>query len=560
MEMERNLNQKLEPLSSSVDTIGSGKRLISIDLLRGVAIFFMTIIHTWTNVMDLTVFGSVDISNVNIFVAILGVLLFTLGHSRSLFLFLSAIIHQFNFLKAVEKGRNHENLLIKNLVKGLLMYALGLIRESIFNPWHGVLYQYPIRVWAGVDPDGLLNSLVHSQWQGMYLFETLQVIGLALIFISLINYVFVKIRKMKKQVKNFLFYAVFTIFAFTFLFATPFMQVRISEIVGWDITIGGYFNGFSNDREKITRLIWYAIAGLEEPIFPNFFCVCLGCIVGYRLIQPNADKRVARRWSLVALGLIMVGLHYWIFVEHLSFSLWFRVSPVWFLLINQGLCILYVFLFMRLFEFRKSANLKRYAKNSTFLRRWGLLALSVYMLQFLDIYPRKLFTIMTGKDFVAHGTQNMLWSCILMVVAAFYFEVILRLWEKSGFLYLIILLPILPILAIFPKTRAKITWKNAKKIAQENNFLFSFEWVIIFITKTISMVFSVLFGIVDVIIWRIKGKRRVNTTVWKVFSKRATSAWKNITFSRIKVEKSLYGVKPYVFIEHEPKSNIEIAA
>ncbi|TFG16550.1 MAG: hypothetical protein EU530_11695 [Promethearchaeota archaeon] len=559
MEMERNLNQTLEPLNGSIDAIGSGKRLISIDLLRGVAIFFMTIIHTWTNVMDLTVFGSIDIANVNIFVAILGVLLFTLGHSRSLFLFLSAIIHQFNFLKAVEKGRNHENLLVKNLVKGLLMYALGLIRESIFNPWHGVLYLYPIRVWTGVDPDGLLNSLVQSQWQGMYLFETLQIIGLALIFITLTNYVFVKIRKMKRHVKNFLFYAVFAILAFTFLFATPFMQVRISEIVGWDITIGGYFNPFSENKEKFTRLIWYAIAGLEEPIFPNFFCVCLGCIFGYRLTQPNTDKHIARRWSLFALGLIMIGLHYWIFVEHLSFSLWFRVSPVWFLLINQGLYILYVCLFMRLFEFRKSADLYKYARNSTFLRRWGLLALSVYMLQLLDIYPRKLFTMITGMDFITHGKANMLWACILMVVAAFYFEVILRLWEKSGFLYLIILLPFLPILAIFPKTRAMITWNNAKKIAQENNFVFSFEWIVIFITKTISMVFSFLFGIVDVILWVIISNKRENTTGWKVFLKRATATWKNITFSRIKVEKSLYGVEPYIFIEHELKSRLEVS-
>ncbi len=131
----------------------------------------------------------------------------------------------------------------------------------------------------------------------------------------------------------------------------------------------------------------------------------------------------------------------------------FDVSPVWFLLINQGLYILYVCLFMRLFEFRMSADLHKYARNSTFLRRWGLLALSVYMFQLLDIYPRKLFTMMTGMDFITHGNANMLWSCIFMIVAAFYFDVILRLWEKSGFLYLIILLPILPILAIFPKTR-----------------------------------------------------------------------------------------------------------
>jgi hypothetical protein len=555
MEMEREMERKLDI------KVGTGTRLITIDVLRGVAIFFMTVIHTWTNVMDLSIFNSIDIANVNILVAILGVLLFTLGHSRSLFLFLSAIIHQFNFLKSVEKGRNHESLLVKNIIKGLIMYAMGLLRESFFNPWHGVFYLYPIRVWDGYDPNGLLDSLVHTQWQGMYLFETLQIIGLALIFLTIINYIFVKIRGLKKHVKDFVFYAVLAILAFTFLFATPFIQTTISKVVGWDITNGGYFNPFSNDKEKLTRLFWYAIAGLEEPIFPNFFSVCMGCIIGYRLTQPNTDKRLARRWSLAALALIMVGIHYWVSVEHFSFNIWFRVSPVWFLLINQGLYLLYVFLLMRLFEFRKSAEMHNYARNSTFLRRWGLLALTIYMLQLLDLYPRKLFTMMTGKDFITHGTQNMLWSCIMMVVAAFYFDIILRLWEKNGFLYLLILLPILPILAVFPKTRAKITLSNAKKIIKENNFLFSFEWFVIFITKLLSTIFNSILALVDVVVWRMKSPSTIEKdkrTAWSIFASRIVTTWKNITFSRIEVDKSLYGVEPYIFIEHSRSNSLTV--
>ena len=190
---------------------------------------------------------------------------------------------------------------------------------------------------------------------------------------------------------------------------------------------------------------------------------------------------------------------------------------------------------MRLFEFRKSANLKKYARNSTFLRRWGLLALSVYMLQLLDLFPRKLFTILTGIDFIAHGTQGMLWACILMVHAALYFDIILRLWEKSGYLYLVILIPILPILVIFPKIREQITWSTAKKIAKGNNYLFSFEWIVIIITKIISTAFNIVFAIVDVIVWAIKSsqtKEKDDRNGWSIFTNRVVTAWKNITFSR----------------------------
>ncbi|MBN2155507.1 MAG: hypothetical protein JW776_05655 [Candidatus Lokiarchaeota archaeon] len=547
--MESNLQTK----------VGRGTRFLTIDVLRGISIFFMTIIHTWTNVMDLTTFHNLELSEISIFVIIIGVLLFTLGHSRSLFLFLSAIIHQFNFIKSVERGRNPENLLVKNFVKGILMYGLGLLRESFFNPWHGVFYQYPIRIWAGYDPDGLLSALIQSQWKGLYLFETLQVIGLAVIFLTIINYLFIKIRNMKPYNKNFLFYTTLTLLGFFFLFATPFVQVKLSEIVGWDITLGGYFNGFSNEKEKFMRLLWYAIAGLEEPIFPNFFCVCIGCIIGHRLTQPNTDKRIARRGCLVALGFILTGVHYWVFVEHLSFNMWFRVSPVWFLLINQGLYLLYVFLLMRLFEFRKSANLYRYAEATTFLRRWGLLALTVYMLQLLDIYPRKLFTIFTGLDFINHGRQTMLWSCILMVVAAFYFDIILRIWENSGFLIVIILLPIVPILALFPKFRKQITFKKAQEIARQNNYFLSFEWLIIFITKVLSTIFSITIAIVDVFVWIIKSRKsnkKITLEGLTVFTSRIKTAWKNVTFSRINVLKSLYDVTPYFFIEHKTHPKI----
>ena len=153
----------------------------------------------------------------------------------------------------------------------------------------------------------------------------------------------------------------------------------------------------------------------------------------------------------------------------------------------------------------------------------------------------------------------MLWSCILMIVAAFYFEVILRLWEKNGFLYLFILLPFLPILAIFSKTRKMITWENAKKIARENNFLFSFEWVLIFITKTISMVFSVLLGIVNLIIWTIKKDKYTEQSAWRVYWGWISTTWRNITFSRIKADKSLYSVEPYIFIEHDLNARLDIS-
>ena len=324
----------------------------------------------------------------------------------------------------------------------------------------------------------------------------------------------------------------------------------------------------------------------------------------------------------------------------MAFNMWFRVSPIWFLMINQGLYILYVMVLMRLFEFRKSANLKKYARNSTFLRRWGLLALSVYMLQLLDLFPRIAFTKMTGLDFINHGRQDMLWSTLLMIVAALYFDIILRIWEETGFIIAVLLVPFYSLLMLFPKFREKYSYSTLWKIARERNYLFSFEWFVILITKLVASTFMIFVGFYNVInhtIHNLKniGKTRVRAlylviliifgsfigvliggiigsaaylimrlvpsqifgflgglsagiasglllgffigVIVELFSKNSSSgnsfqsfhlfirplvsSWKRITFSRINVRKSLYGVEPYYFIEHEPRfQRLEVLA
>ena len=52
----------------------------------------------------------------------------------------------------------------------------------------------------------------------------------------------------------------------------------------------------------------------------------------------------------------------------------------------MGLQIYYVVALLALFEFRTKANMKRYVRFTRFIRRWSIIALSVYMYQFLDVF------------------------------------------------------------------------------------------------------------------------------------------------------------------------------
>ena len=160
------------------------RRIVSLDFLRGLAILLMTIFHTWLNVFDTRTIDETNLMAMNPLLLVFGGLFFLLGHFRSLFLFLSATVHQFSIMKDYQqKHLSPRNILMKNLTTGILLYGIGLIREGLFNPW-GILYN-----WF------LGNGWVWSRMTYIYLFETIQMIGVGLIFLAVINYCFMQFHK-----------------------------------------------------------------------------------------------------------------------------------------------------------------------------------------------------------------------------------------------------------------------------------------------------------------------------------------------------------------------------
>jgi hypothetical protein len=116
-----------------------------------------------------------------------------------------------------------------------------------------------------------------------------------------------------------------------------------------------------------------------------------------------------------------------------------------------------------MFEFREKADLKKYARWTRIIRRWSLVALTVYMIQYVDLFMRIYCTKTVGFDFATRYFINkgwffagqpiqapsvgfhiinftsrhqvgMGWSIFMMIFATMCFDMLLRLWEKIKFI------------------------------------------------------------------------------------------------------------------------------
>jgi len=380
----------------------------------------MILFQTWLNVIDQDILNNLKLSDLNPILAALAIIFFFLGRSRTLFLFISAIIHQYKFMKSLKEGKSPERLLYNGIIKGVIIYLLGVFREGILSPW------------------GPINSIIltgtvnKTAYRLAYICETLQIIGLSIIFLSLISYVFFK----KQWDKDTIFFvSVLAVLALLFLFLAPLIHESVIEIVGYDITKLGSFNqDFQNTAEYFTRFFWMAIAGVESPIFPTFFVTCVGGIFGLFLAQPKLDKKFVRYSALVGTLFILFGFLQLVLVEDMNVDFWFRIFPTWYMLINMGMQIYMLTALLAAFEFRKKANLKRYARWTRYIRRWSMVSLTVYMIQFADLFIRMICTNLIGVNFTTRHQQGFGWAFYMMFVAFLFFDVIIRIWERFRFI------------------------------------------------------------------------------------------------------------------------------
>ena len=104
----------------------------------------------------------------------------------------------------------------------------------------------------------------------------------------------------------------------------------------------------------------------------------------------------------------------------------FMVPPDWFFFISLGFQIMVVTAFLHVFDFSKRAELRM--NRTKLVRRAGLISLTIFTLQPLDLIPRAFLNLFFKENFVVRGGLDF-WQAILCGVVVLIFWIgIVVLW------------------------------------------------------------------------------------------------------------------------------------
>jgi uncharacterized membrane protein len=416
------------------------KRLVTFDLLRGYAIILMVVFHVFLNVSDLVAKAG-NLSEIGIGELILVAFIAIFIHWQSLFMMISATVHWYSMTKALEKGVKPLKILLKQEIFGVALYIFGFLREPFLSPW-GITQDY-------FRNGGLLGGASWSfdKWYFIYRAETLSSIGFSIIIASLIFYglTFITKSKMKEKMQVFLKVSILVIIAGVFIVTAPAVQNWANIYTG--VTDLGTGEGYLRDNLDYhggyyNRWFFNSIAGRDFPLFPNFSYFAAGCILGVFLTQTKPTIKMIRGFTLIGLVMTLGGAAYWLFIDDFlaSLDVTFRIHPTGFVIFSIGLQWVLIMIFLRTFEFNKKlaanpAKMEKRLKRSRLVRRWGILALTIFVFNILEFVPRAYLTFVIDDPAIGNfrtGDTTLPWTLLCVVYLLLLWEVIIRLMEKLG--------------------------------------------------------------------------------------------------------------------------------
>jgi len=416
------------------------RRIISLDFLRGLAIFCMIGVHVVLNTSWWAQAGNTGaILSMGYAMEIVFILVFLFSSFRAFFLIISMTVHSYGMNGALAKGQNPRTVLVKQVVFGIMLYLVGELGVGMIDNW-GVLSQ---SMQAG---SWIWGDLAH-----FLQFETLQSIALSIIIVSIIYYLLVTYGGVQKVKRNVTILAIIGI-AFVVL-ETP-IQMALnaayggyyySAVPGVPFPAGTQLSNaqyiYSSAGQFLLKLLLAAIGGKEQPLFPFMGAACLGAIIGIYLSQPKVPKNLPNKGYLLGVLLIAGGvviLVIRILMKNFdNADIAFTPHETWLFLILIGMETLCYMFILKHVEFSPKADMKKFMKYTRWLRRWSMVALSLFVYEIYVEWPiRLIFQAITGPsmNFLGRGLiTGLVPELLLMAAIWIVWDVLLRLWEKVKF-------------------------------------------------------------------------------------------------------------------------------
>ena len=270
--------------NSDSNSTSVSQRLVTLDFLRGVAIFGMTLFHILFKMYDIEGFLAIQDEILEVFplplLIFMGLFAY-LGSWYGFFLLISSIVNAYAFTSKTQIGLNPSKLLLKQTITGFGLIFFSYVIEGFFG-YHGDL-GYTIRnlEWT---------NFTYFQIEALWI-QTLQIIGFCLIFNGLIMFLMFRKRGYEKTLRNIVVYIILIILVLVF---TPFISNWISNS-NWSFTSEDLTwpdISFVYQNRSFKTWVLTIINGPKQPLFPYLASSFVGSLIGIVLANPQPSKKI----------------------------------------------------------------------------------------------------------------------------------------------------------------------------------------------------------------------------------------------------------------------------
>ena len=411
------------------------KRLASLDFQRGLAIWIMTLMHTFEHLYDYTWVKEdpEKILDLPLPVLIIGLIVGFFLSWHSYFLFISAVVNTLSMTKRTIVHDDSSKILAKQAITGVGILTAGFLSDGFgYNGYFGLALR--TGDWTNYQPI----------YQYFFTMHTLRIIGWCLIINSLVTYFLIRKKGYLKYIRNMIVYGVLAI---VIIILSPFIHnfvdglhwlipenppPGISDNTKWPSVY------FQTHNASVKAWICSLLAGDMEPLFPYLATSFAGSMIGLTLAKPKPVKRLPLIGGLSGLGIMGIGVIFFAFgFYNLSNG---RPSIGNFLAI-LGSQIAVMMLLLWLIEYRGKGE--KFANNPIIkhFRLWGMASLTIYCFQILEILPRWLLTLIlkltpNPVNLLDSGIFGYAKEYLAILVAIFciaFFEAGVFLWSQVNF-------------------------------------------------------------------------------------------------------------------------------
>ncbi len=418
--------------SSQKMTRDLDNRVLSVDIVRGLSIMGVLFIHSTIYGIWQTETNALDVVHIGVVVAFIPLIL--MGTWGGGFPLISSLVGTYLVFNRLKKGRSFKQASIPIVLNSIVLLLLDPIRGTLFG-----------RTWTNTYSVGrnysILGNLLDNHAFQLPTAEKLMQIGSlpsiglsGLVTVFLLWILFRKggIDKIKRNVTILLVLGIGLSISSNFINEALFPYTE-----SWFLKGGGWIF-----LSYLLRLF----VGAQLSFFPIGLYAIFGIIAGYLLVQKK-DYKWIKRYGLSTGFLFLAGFVITLVITLLRAPsiesglfgiLDYEIYPRELFFFSLGCMMLLLVWLAKRFEYTSYERKVILTKRSTFIRRFGVASLSIYVFEplFNNLFA-KLFHVLFG-DPTVFGTPDAFMTNVLAIllyelVIFSFWGLSVYFWSKSGY-------------------------------------------------------------------------------------------------------------------------------